>query len=106
MHTLEYNLNSPLCRYWLPSFNKHPHIALRFVPQASYEYAAPLEVSPKPDVLTRLFMLFGGVKTDELPRWKASIDRAKENVQMCTVASEVHGLFCVREMLSEYFRGP
>ncbi|KAF9059741.1 hypothetical protein BDP27DRAFT_1453066 [Rhodocollybia butyracea] len=47
--------------YWLPSFNKHTHIALRFVSQHLYERAAPLNVLPKPDVVVRVFILFKGV---------------------------------------------
>lgn len=58
-------------RYWLPSFLKHTHIGLRFLPQASYERAAPLEVSPAPDVVTRVFMLFRGIHDDDelLSEW-------------------------------------
>ncbi|KAF9061948.1 hypothetical protein BDP27DRAFT_1234272 [Rhodocollybia butyracea] len=47
--------------YWLPSFNKHTHIALRFISQDAYENAAPLSVVPKPDAVVRVFMLFKGV---------------------------------------------
>ena len=35
----------------------------RFVAQASYERAAQMRVSPAPDVLTRIFMLFRGVRS-------------------------------------------
>ncbi|KAK7693275.1 hypothetical protein QCA50_002842 [Cerrena zonata] len=55
--------------YWLPSFLKHTHIAIRFLPQVSYERAAPLEVTPSPDVVTRIFMLFRGVDDDALSQW-------------------------------------
>ncbi|KAJ7762938.1 hypothetical protein B0H16DRAFT_1368503 [Mycena metata] len=51
--------------YWLPSFLKHKHIALRFVPQAAYEAAAALDISPAPDVVTRVFMLFKGIADDD-----------------------------------------
>ena len=44
--------------YWLPKLSKKPFVALRFLPQAAYERAAELEVEPKPDVVTRVFMLF------------------------------------------------
>jgi len=63
-------------RYWLPAFLKHQNIALRFVPQAAYHRAAPLDVSPAPDVITRIFMIFRGVKDDELDEWT----RARESV--------------------------
>ncbi|KAF8594413.1 ubiquitin-domain-containing protein [Ceratobasidium sp. AG-I] len=46
--------------YWLPDLSKHRNIALRFLPQNEYEVAAPLNVSPVPDVVTRVFMLFRG----------------------------------------------
>ncbi|KAJ7762959.1 hypothetical protein B0H16DRAFT_1311466, partial [Mycena metata] len=52
--------------YWLPSFLKHKHVALRFVPQAAYEAAAALDISPTPDVITRLFMLFKGIADDDV----------------------------------------
>ncbi|KAJ7097334.1 hypothetical protein C8R44DRAFT_643694 [Mycena epipterygia] len=47
--------------YWLPSFLKHTHVALRFVAQAIYERSARLEIPPAPDVVTRVFMIFKGV---------------------------------------------
>ncbi|KAJ7452754.1 hypothetical protein B0H11DRAFT_2161447 [Mycena galericulata] len=59
--------------YWLPSFLKHTHVALRFVPQAAYEAAARLDVVPAPDVVTRVFMLFKGVSAEELGVWSASV---------------------------------
>ncbi|KAF9021390.1 hypothetical protein BDZ89DRAFT_957527 [Hymenopellis radicata] len=70
--------------YWLPSILKHTHIALRFVPQAAYEKAAPLEVTPQPDVLTRIFMLWKGVTSAELRSgvWQNSVQRASMDVEM------------------------
>ncbi|KAK0437622.1 hypothetical protein EV421DRAFT_2060249 [Armillaria borealis] len=67
--------------YWLPSILKHDFVALRFLPQASYEHAAPLDVEPKPDVVTRVFMLFKRVCDDELDEWEGSLSRASENVE-------------------------
>ncbi|KAF5318019.1 hypothetical protein D9619_012045 [Psilocybe cf. subviscida] len=52
--------------YWLPSFLRHTYIALRFLPQRAYEQAAPLEVSPTPDVVVRVFMLFKGLKLGDV----------------------------------------
>lgn len=52
--------------YWLPSILKHDFVALRFLHQASYEQAAPLDVEPNPHVVTRVFMLFKRVCEDEL----------------------------------------
>jgi len=57
-------------RYWLPSFLRHKHIALRFLPQSAYERAAPLDIVPRPDIVTRVFMLFKGITDDDLPNWE------------------------------------
>ncbi|KAJ6459124.1 hypothetical protein C8R47DRAFT_1244441 [Mycena vitilis] len=56
--------------YWLPSFVEHKRVALRFVPQAAYETAAALDISPQPDVVTRVFMLFKGISDDALGEWE------------------------------------
>lgn len=69
----------PSLRYWLPRFLQHKYIALRFVSQEDYEAAAPLDVSPKPDLVTRVFMIFQGVNEDELARWSESELRATED---------------------------
>ncbi|KAJ7092167.1 hypothetical protein C8R44DRAFT_647066 [Mycena epipterygia] len=45
----------------VPSFLKHTHVALRFIPQAAYERAAGPKITPAPDVVTRVFMIFKGV---------------------------------------------
>ena len=70
-----------LIRYWLPLFNKHQNIAVRFLPQEAYEKAAPLEVEPKPDVVARIFMLFRGVNNDTLESWKGSARRVENPVE-------------------------
>jgi len=67
-------------RYWLPSFLKHKHVALRFVNQTAYERAAPLEVTPPPDVVTRVFMLFKGVSEADLGEWTEAATRSKAPV--------------------------
>ncbi|KAK0429995.1 hypothetical protein EV421DRAFT_1939495 [Armillaria borealis] len=67
--------------YWLPSILKHDFVALRFLPQASYKHAAPLDIEPKPDVITRVFMLFKRVCDDELDEWAGAVSRASENVE-------------------------
>lgn len=59
----------------------HGYIALRFVPQDAYETAAPLEVSPKPDAVTRIFMVFQGVPKEQLHAWAPAVERAQEDVQ-------------------------
>ncbi|KAG8952355.1 hypothetical protein FRC04_004783 [Tulasnella sp. 424] len=68
--------------YWLPSFLKHEHLALRFLPQVDFEASAPLNISPKPDVVTRLFMLFEGIQTDQLADWEEARERSLEDVNL------------------------
>ncbi|KAK0488290.1 hypothetical protein EDD18DRAFT_1335078 [Armillaria luteobubalina] len=68
--------------YWLPEILKHDYVALHFLPQASYSHAAPLEVSPKPDIVTRVFMLFSPVGGDELVEWEGALTRAFESVDI------------------------
>ncbi|KAI0310074.1 hypothetical protein OF83DRAFT_917441 [Amylostereum chailletii] len=67
--------------YWLPYFLGHKHVALRFVPQDSYEAAAPMKVTPAPAVITRVFMLFRGVSEDEIPVWAEAKDRSELSVE-------------------------
>ncbi|KAJ6500664.1 hypothetical protein C8R45DRAFT_819640 [Mycena sanguinolenta] len=65
--------------FWLPFFLRHKQIALRFLPQSMYSYAAPLTVDPKPDVVTRIFMLFTGVTDEDRPKWGVAERRAHED---------------------------
>jgi len=60
------------CRYWLPDLLHHEHVALRFLPQRAYEQAAKLDVTPVPDVVTRVFMLFRGIREGEIDEWRAA----------------------------------
>ncbi|KAG1736357.1 hypothetical protein EDB19DRAFT_1721864 [Suillus lakei] len=66
--------------YWLPSVLKHEYIALRFVPQPAYERAASLSISPQPDVVTRVFMLFRGICKDQLADWSEAQIQAEKDV--------------------------
>ncbi|KIO32160.1 hypothetical protein M407DRAFT_18964 [Tulasnella calospora MUT 4182] len=66
--------------YWLPSLLKHEHLALRFIPQADFEAAAPLDIDPKPDVVTRVFMIFEGIPADRLPDWEEACERSLADV--------------------------
>ncbi|KAF5371803.1 hypothetical protein D9758_003454 [Tetrapyrgos nigripes] len=66
--------------YWLPSIVKHKYIAIRFLNQSAYERAAPLDVSPKPDVVTRIFMLSRGILEEDIENWAEAMDRATEDV--------------------------
>jgi len=62
--------------YWLPDLLKHEYVALRFLPQASYEKAAQMRVSPAADVVTRVFMLFRGVAKGDVGLWSQAAARA------------------------------
>ncbi|RDB24056.1 hypothetical protein Hypma_008608 [Hypsizygus marmoreus] len=64
--------------FWLPSFLNHHHIALRFIPQTDYSRLAPLDITPEPDVVTRVFMLFKGVLDPEA--WPSARRRALDDV--------------------------
>ncbi|KAG1812598.1 uncharacterized protein BJ212DRAFT_459416 [Suillus subaureus] len=66
--------------YWLPSILKHEYIALRFVSQAAYERAASLSISPQPDVVTRVFMLFRGIPKEHLANWSNAQTQAEKDV--------------------------
>jgi hypothetical protein len=59
-------------RYWLPELSRHEFVALRFLPQIQYEAAAPLSLSPQPDVTTRVFMLFGGIQPGDIGKWSSA----------------------------------
>ena len=61
---------------------KHTHVALRFLDQVAYAHAAPLDVSPKPDIVTRIFMLFRGVKEADLAEWEGAQAKAAEPAEM------------------------
>jgi hypothetical protein len=65
--------------FWLPHFvrihESGKDIAFRFLPQAEYEHAARLDVVPAPDVVTRVFLLFGGVDPSDLD-WAEAYQRA------------------------------
>ncbi|EJD48454.1 hypothetical protein AURDEDRAFT_85731 [Auricularia subglabra TFB-10046 SS5] len=62
--TLPTEARTSFITYWLPAILRHKQIALRFLPQEEYEPAAPLKVTPVPDIVTRVFMLFRGVDPD------------------------------------------
>lgn len=74
--TLHTAARNDFITYWLPALSKKPYIALRFLPQAVYERAAELKVTPTPDVITRIFMLFRGVDAVEVDLWTAARNRA------------------------------
>ena len=67
--TLHTAARNDFITYWLPKLSQQPYVALRFLPQAVYERAAELEVQPVPDVMTRVFMLFRGVRAEDVDAW-------------------------------------
>lgn len=83
IHSLSFALVIICCRYWLPSLLKYKFVALRFVSQDAYERAAPLDVSPEPDIIQRVFMLFKGIDASltsgrDIPgEWFQAEERAK-----------------------------
>ncbi|BGP04043.1 hypothetical protein RTBOTA2_006864 [Rhodotorula toruloides] len=70
--------------YWLSHFTRirdaGQHIGFRFLAQADYERAARLDFDPKPDVVTRVFLLFKGVDAVEASEWRKpdKVDWLKE----------------------------
>ncbi|KAG9109693.1 hypothetical protein FRC07_008272, partial [Ceratobasidium sp. 392] len=57
-------------------------MALRFIPQEEYEAAAPMSVTPAPDVITRVFMLFQGIEEGKLGSWTEAQTRATQSPSM------------------------
>ena len=90
-------------RYWLPSLLKHEYVALRFVAQASYENAARMRISPAPDVVTRVFMLFRGVRSDDVGLWAPAAARATAE-DGSTFWTKVVGVDAVRAADRALFR--
>lgn len=48
------------------------------MPQTEYSRIVPLDIEPEPDVITRVFMLFQGVK--DLDFWPSARRRAYDDV--------------------------
>jgi hypothetical protein len=45
-----------------------------------YSQAAPLHISPRPDIVTRVFMLFQKVDSSQLHLWASAVKRAEDDV--------------------------
>ncbi|CAE6466521.1 unnamed protein product [Rhizoctonia solani] len=75
--------------YWLPDLSKHTFIALRFLPQDEYEKAAPLNITPAPEVVTRVFILFGGIEESQIGYWDEAVAMARKDV---TVWRDIVGI--------------
>ncbi|KAJ7699017.1 hypothetical protein B0H17DRAFT_1257989, partial [Mycena rosella] len=55
-----------------PSLAQAHACRARLVPQDAYEVAARLDITPAPDVVTRVFMLFKGVSGEYADAWSTS----------------------------------
>ena len=82
---------------------KHPQVALRFLPQGSYEAAAPMEVTPRPDVVTRIFMVARGLGDEEAQHeeWVEATLRASQPVE---IWQGIVGMSLERALDSTIFR--
>lgn len=69
-----------ICSFWLPFLLRHTYVALRFLPQGAYEESAPMSIEPKPDVVTRVFMIFQGVSEGD-ERWTEARTRAEQDLE-------------------------
>ena len=62
--------------YWLPKMEKNKYNYIKFVSQEEIENTMPLEISPKPDTVIRVYMQFKGlpfrIKVKEQELEKAS----------------------------------
>jgi len=101
--TLHTEARTSFITYWLPSLLKHDYVALRFITQASYEKAAQMRVSPAPDVITRVFMLFRGVRSDDVGLWAPAAARATAE-DGATFWTKVVGVDAVRASDRTLFR--
>ena len=59
---------------------RNEFVALRFVPQDAYAQAAALDISPPPDVVVRVYLVFKGISSDEVTSWPRAQARVKEPV--------------------------
>jgi hypothetical protein len=46
-----------------------------------YRKAAPLDISPRPDIVTRVFLLFQKVGVGQLELWAEAAKRAEDDVE-------------------------
>jgi hypothetical protein len=78
---LDVEARTSFITYWLPELMhfEHKHVAFRFIPQIEYEQAAPLEIQPKPDCITRVFWVFDGINNEEAlaDKWDAARSRTE-----------------------------
>ena len=82
---------------------EHEYIALRFIAQDVYERAASMYITPAPDIVTRVFMLFQGVPAADLGLWEAARSRAAA-ADGQTFWTDVVGVDAVRAADRQLFR--
>ena len=82
---------------------KHQHVTLRFLPQESFEAVAPMEVTPRPDVVTRIFMVARGLDNEEAQseEWVEASHRALQPVEFW---QRIVGMSLERALDSTVFR--
>ena len=73
--TLHTAARTEFITHWIPALSRHSFVALRFLPQSAYERTAELSITPKPDVVTRVFMLFRGVCAEDTDTWSEACSR-------------------------------
>ncbi|KLO11510.1 hypothetical protein SCHPADRAFT_905936 [Schizopora paradoxa] len=78
--TLHTEARTSFITFWLPYLQKYAYIALRFLPQAAYEESAPLSIEPKPDVVTRIFMIFQGISGND-EKWTEARTHSDLNLE-------------------------
>ncbi|KAF8477936.1 hypothetical protein DFH94DRAFT_634284 [Russula ochroleuca] len=101
--TLHAEARTSFITYWLPSLLKHEYVALRFIAQESFEKAAQMRISPAPDVVTRVFMLFRGVCAEDVGLWAPAAARATAE-DGATFWTKVVGVDSVRASDHTLFR--
>jgi len=69
--TLHTEARTSFITYWLPCMVIHEFIAFTFLPQSAYDAAARLEVTPIPDAVVRVFMLFKGLSKAQAEQWRS-----------------------------------
>ncbi|KAH8986741.1 hypothetical protein EDB92DRAFT_1878657 [Lactarius akahatsu] len=101
--TLHTEARTSFITYWLPDMLKYEYVALRFIAQESYEKAAGMRITPAPDIVTRVFMLFRGVAASDLALWEPARARAAE-ADGATFWADAVGVDAARAADSGLFR--
>ncbi|TYJ55570.1 hypothetical protein B9479_003720 [Cryptococcus floricola] len=69
---LEVECRTGMITSWLPGISRHGHIAYRILHRTQIDPTMKLTIIPPPSVLIRIFVLFKGISTAELPQWEKS----------------------------------